>query len=1139
MDLAGLIVKLTPQGIKETTDQLKKFSREAGKAEDAAQKLENGGKEAGQAMYEFGAKVDMLSGGPLMALKAGLIALPIGIVAGKLAQLGKSIVTTGMEFEVLSRQIQAVMGSESEAARALEWIDEFTLKTPLQVEEVAQAFNMLKAIGIDPMNGSLQALVDASSFTAQGFEGLMGITRQMGQAWAKDRLAGEEILRLRERMVPVFDLLADKMGKSTKEIQKMSEAGDLTREHILLLFEAMGEKYAGAAAIQMDTLAGKISNLQQAWTFAMRELASSGALEGVKQAVDALADSLQSAMDTGLIDSMARGFGKFVASASIALQEVIASFTAFKLVIKTTTQAFLDMLAGMEDKIAGLRTNLLATGYGPLAGLGELLAPIELMSSGATNAARAMQPEIDALTEQLANQTAAILKNKAELAAWTSGQYAAAQAVEKTGQETEKANKELEDQAAIIAAGSAKIQTDMQAANDDFVHMLHRTIEPMQQFSLGVVAVQEFGGEIEELPTSFKDGIIVPASQAAAKIMLMGDEMTDAEKAMKSLGDAALQFSNEFQQGIVSMFGGTLRGLLEGEMDDFGDFILTALTDLGQMAGESFINQMVTAMFSKDVTAAQAWDSLFGEEGTMKGAPGAIAGAGMMAGGFAQGGAQGAISGGLGGATFAAALGAGPWGIAAAGLGAAILSMFGGKDEEPPRTMARYIGPGAAWQGGAAGIWTRDQGMTAEQDRVASLAIGSTYREINEQWRDLTREFKDLELWDFLRDMPTIINETFEDMDVREFQTYLAEDKLPTMFRQTYGKILRRGLRNLGFAGEAFDNLMAEIRDMPGTERIEGLTALVRALRDTQELLTMDFDELSARAGENFMDEFLRWTGEAGEAMDNLTGGWDEMNITERAQDLEQIGQIFQDVTENTIQMLRQLDAMSRTLKNQFDALIEDFTTRGMSDEELWGYLEGRYNYYKQLMETTDDPNLILEYSQRMIDIMSQASGLLTDEQWLGTAGDTGMTFQEWFTQLAEGAQAAADAALEEQRTRIENVYNSLYDQLEVTRQEFVDLAGTTDPVTTGFGNLGDAALDLEGAFRRVEDVINNFPGLADGGNTAKSATLEANIVVEAPDPPVVNVTVAGSLAALEPMISAAVQRRTVAIERRILSAIS
>jgi hypothetical protein len=214
---------------------------------------------------------------------------------------------------------------------------------------------------------------------------------------------------------------------------------------------------------------------------------------------------------------------------------------------------------------------------------------------------------------------------------------------------------------------------------------------------------------------------------------------------------------------------------------------------------------------------------------------------------------------------------------------------------------------------------------------------------------------------------------------------------------------------------------------------------------------------------------------DAGIAMELLTAGWEDMSLVDRAADLEQIGGIFEAVTQSTIGMLRQLEQIARSLDTMFAATIEGFTTRGMDEDALWAYYNERYNYYNNLLQTTDDPNLILEYTQQMLRILNSASGMLTDEQWLAMAGDTGMTFQEWFLMVTGNAQQAADDAVQEQQDAIQAQYDILWNQMTTTTDRFFALSDVIEPVVVALDPLPDLLDRFSDALIRASDTAHHL----------------------------------------------------------------
>lgn len=192
------------------------------------------------------------------SLKGAVAGLGFGVIA-------KDILDTNRQMEMLRASLTSVTGSIESGKDAFKRVQEFATSTPFEVADLTKAFISLQNFGIQPTNKVMEAITNQASKLGASTETLNGITLALGQAWAKGKLQGEEILQLVERGVPVWDLLAQATGKSTSELQKMSEKGLLTRDVISKLIEKMGELSSGSNARAMETLGGQISNLSDAW----------------------------------------------------------------------------------------------------------------------------------------------------------------------------------------------------------------------------------------------------------------------------------------------------------------------------------------------------------------------------------------------------------------------------------------------------------------------------------------------------------------------------------------------------------------------------------------------------------------------------------------------------------------------------------------------------------------------------------------------------------------------------------------------------------------------------------------------------------------------------------------------------------
>jgi len=262
-----------------------------------------------------------LSFGNLARKVGGLIAAYAGFEAVR--RTVGSIIQTGDQFEKLGIQLEAVEGSAKGARDALNFVEEFTKKTPLQLEQVTEAYTKLRNFGIDPTNGTLQALVDQNEKLGGGYERLNGLILAVGQAWGKSKLQGEEILQLIERGVPVWQLLEEATGKNVQELQKLSAAGKLGRNEIKLLIDQIGASASGAAVANMATFSGLVSNLRDSWAQFANTVAEAGVLDYIKRNLKDVSDAIKRLSASGQLDAFAKSLSDAMIVAGEALKGVV------------------------------------------------------------------------------------------------------------------------------------------------------------------------------------------------------------------------------------------------------------------------------------------------------------------------------------------------------------------------------------------------------------------------------------------------------------------------------------------------------------------------------------------------------------------------------------------------------------------------------------------------------------------------------------------------------------------------------------------------------------------------------------------------------------------------------------------------
>jgi len=261
-------------------------------------------------------------GGALTAV--GQIAPVVGAaIAAALGFGAKGIIDTGSTFEKLGIQLEALEGSSAKAKRAMAWIERFATTTPLELDGVVKGYAQLKTYGIDPTNGSFQALVDTMAMSGKGQEHLEGIITAVGQAWTKQKLQGEEAMQLLERGVPVWDMLSKSLKKSVPEVQELASKGKLGRKEIALLIKSMGARAAGASEKFSRSLEGINSNISDLFTSFKRRIADAGFFDAWKGRMQGVLDMLNTWANDGTLDQIATMISNGLTSAADAAGKAI------------------------------------------------------------------------------------------------------------------------------------------------------------------------------------------------------------------------------------------------------------------------------------------------------------------------------------------------------------------------------------------------------------------------------------------------------------------------------------------------------------------------------------------------------------------------------------------------------------------------------------------------------------------------------------------------------------------------------------------------------------------------------------------------------------------------------------------------
>lgn len=293
----------------------------------------------------------------------------IGAFTGRLAALGGTylsirgitdalwgMVSTGASFQTMRIQFEGIMGSVASGEQAFQWVTDFARDTPLQMNEVTQAFVFLKGAGLDPMNGTLQAITDSVAKYTGGTEKLTNVTRQLAQAWAKGKINAKDFNAIMDNDLPVWNLLSQATGKQVGELLKLSEQSRLGRYEMRLLFEEMKSDAPGAAARLMQTFNGQLEQASHNIKVFFDLVAQSGALDVLQKKLSGFNTELRKMADDGSLKQFAQELSdRFVQMVSDVSGSLKTLFTDLKGFTKSVSNAFDTISISLNIFTSGVR----------------------------------------------------------------------------------------------------------------------------------------------------------------------------------------------------------------------------------------------------------------------------------------------------------------------------------------------------------------------------------------------------------------------------------------------------------------------------------------------------------------------------------------------------------------------------------------------------------------------------------------------------------------------------------------------------------------------------------------------------------------------------------------------------------------
>lgn len=295
---------------QEVVYKIKVLDVASGKLKELQVSMEGVGKSAKKA----DGGVSSLGGKLSKIVKGGVIASGIGIIGGKILQVGKSAVSAAAQIEKYSATLETMLGSKSAARDRMQEYMEIAKTTPFDMREVVEAGNQLQALG-RYSEETLTMLGDLAAASGKPFEQVMGAYAKMASGQK-----GIAVDMFRDLLITTDD-----WTKATGKGKAASGEMLATMEELLqALPKVMKSKgFFGLMARQSQTTEGKVANLEDA-VFSLKASIGERLAPAVKNTVSTM-EKWVSSMDRAIKIPIEQKIAAEQAQLNILVERLIAA----------------------------------------------------------------------------------------------------------------------------------------------------------------------------------------------------------------------------------------------------------------------------------------------------------------------------------------------------------------------------------------------------------------------------------------------------------------------------------------------------------------------------------------------------------------------------------------------------------------------------------------------------------------------------------------------------------------------------------------------------------------------------------------------------------------------------------------------
>ena len=294
-------------------------------------------------------------------------------------------------FQDLQSSLTTVFGGLDEGAAAFNRVTDIASRTQFQVEDITKAFIQLKGAGIEPTEETIMTFANAAAITTDQIGAFQAAISLLSRTTAGG-LGLEELERLGDRGIPVYEILNKKLGITRLQISDVGKTAEGAAKIIKALGDGINEQFGDALANRMANTNQRISNFNDALAILANSLLSDAnvgfgeLLANLTETVKGLNENIEKVIKfTGAIVDFAKALGlifignkiaSFTGSFVTNLGKVGAS-TAKSLVGFTALKTGLTAL-GRQFGFIAMKTSKLSGGARLVLGFGSAIAGLSV-----------------------------------------------------------------------------------------------------------------------------------------------------------------------------------------------------------------------------------------------------------------------------------------------------------------------------------------------------------------------------------------------------------------------------------------------------------------------------------------------------------------------------------------------------------------------------------------------------------------------------------------------------------------------------------------------------------------------------------------------------------------------------------------